>query len=81
MEKEMIEYYHDNGLMPDWIYYQLNGKSATENYYDMVKKRQRKFREEILREQERKELEKEIEKELEKTIDKALDDILKGFNT
>ena len=29
---EEIEYYHNRGLMPDWAYYQQNGKSAEENY-------------------------------------------------
>lgn len=28
-----IEWLHDNGKMPDWIYYQLNEKSLTENYH------------------------------------------------
>ena len=28
VDKKMVEYYHDNGQMPDWIYYQLNDKSA-----------------------------------------------------
>ena len=30
--QQEIEYYHDRGLMPDWAYYQQNGKSAEENY-------------------------------------------------
>ena len=81
MEKEMIEYYHDRGLMPDWWYYQVNGKSAEENYIDMVNRRSLKFREEILREQEKKELEKELEAKLEETLEKVLNDLLKDFNT
>lgn len=32
LSKEQIEYLHDTGKMPDWIYYQQNGKSASENY-------------------------------------------------
>ncbi len=81
MEKEMIEYYHDRGLMPDWWYYQVNGKSATENYLDIVSKRDRQLREEMLREQEKKELEKELETKLEETLEKVLNDLLKDFNT
>ena len=81
MEKEMIEYYHDRGLMPDWWYYQVNGKSAEENYIDMVNRRSLKFREEMLREQEKKELEKELEAKLEETLEKVLNDLLKDFNT
>ena len=81
MEKEMIEYYHNRGLMPDWWYYQVNGKSATENYLDMVNKRDMKLREELLRQREKEELEKEIEDKLEDTIEKVLNDLLKDFNT
>ncbi len=32
MTLEEIEMYHDIGLMPDYAYYQQNGKSATENW-------------------------------------------------
>ena len=85
MDKELIEYYHNNGEMPDWIYYQVNGKSATENYIDMVNKRDKELREELLRQREkeemRRELEKEFEAKLEDTLEKALDELLKKFNT
>ena len=81
MDKQMIEYYHDIGLMPDWWYYQVNGKSATENYLDIVSKRERQLSEEMLREQEKKELEKELETKLEETLEKVLNDLLKDFNT
>jgi len=30
--KEQIEYLHDSGKMPDWVYYQQNGVTAQENY-------------------------------------------------
>lgn len=81
MDKQMIEYYHDNGLMPDWWYYQVNGKSATENYFDIVEKRNQKLREEMVRQQEKEELEKELEAKLEVTLEKVLNDLLKDFNT
>ena len=29
---EQIEWLHDNGKMPDWAYYQQNGKSAQANF-------------------------------------------------
>ena len=77
----MIEYYHDRGLMPDWWYYQVNGKTAEENYIDMVNRRSLKFRDEMLREEEKKELEKELEAKLEETLEKVLNDLLKDFNT
>ena len=43
MTLEEIEYYHDRGLMPDWAYYQQNGKSADENYRIIKQKMQREF--------------------------------------
>ena len=30
--KEELEYLHESGKMPDWAYYQLNEKTAVENY-------------------------------------------------
>ncbi len=35
-----VELYHDMGWMPDRYYYQLNGKSAQENYMDWRNKQQ-----------------------------------------
>ena len=29
---EQIEWLHNNGWMPDWAYYQQNGKSAQANF-------------------------------------------------
>ena len=83
MDLAMIEYYHDRGLMPDWIYYQQNGKSAQEN----LKMQHNKMREQFLAAQRKKEeeaaLEKHIselvEKELEKCLDISLNDLFKDF--
>lgn len=33
-DPKMVEMLHDMGKMPDRAYYQLNGKSAQENYAD-----------------------------------------------
>ena len=49
MDKEQVELYHNLGLMPDWVYYQLNGKSANENYRDIVNKRNQAFKNELLK--------------------------------
>lgn len=49
MDKEQVELYHNLGLMPDWAYYQLNGKSANENYRDIVNKRNQAFKNELLK--------------------------------
>ena len=34
----MVEFYHNKGWMPDWAYYQQNGKSAMENYAEQTNK-------------------------------------------
>ena len=79
---EQIEYLHNRGLMPDWAYYQQNGKSAQANFNEQ----RMKFAEDCRRreaEKQRKEdekaLEAEIEKQVEKAIEKALDELLKDF--
>lgn len=69
MTKEEIEYYHNSGLMPDWVYYQVNGKTAKENYIDIVAKRDNE-----------RELEESITKQIEEAIDMHFDDILKELN-
>ena len=83
---EQIEYLHERGLMPDWVYYQQNGKTAEENFRDQRKRlleRCEQREQERRREQakkEEKQLEAEMEKQLEKAIEKALDQLLKDFN-
>ena len=72
MTKEEIEYYHNSGLMPDWIYYQVNGKTAEENYIDILMKRNIEYRDLIVD----RELENSISKRLEETIDNSLDNII-----
>lgn len=32
MKEFDIERLHNSGIMPDWAYYQLNGRDAAENY-------------------------------------------------
>ena len=87
---EQIEWLHDNGKMPDWAYFQQNGKTAQQNYTEATRRAKEKIlkryeeqQAEARRKAEEKELEKkleaELEKKLEKTLEKALDDLLKGF--
>ena len=87
---EQIEWLHDHGKMPDWAYYQQNGKTAQENWEAQHKKIMEQYRQreaEQRRQAEEKALEKKLEAELEKQIEeklgkaveKALDDLLKGF--
>lgn len=77
--QEYIERAYRDGNMPDWVYYQLNGKTAQENYNDICRRRA----EETLKRQEEKDaldaLEKEAEEQLEKVLEKSLDDLLKDF--
>lgn len=34
MNKELLNFYRERGNVPDWAWYQLNGKSAVENYQE-----------------------------------------------
>lgn len=34
MNKELLNFYRERGNVPDWAWYQLNGKSALENYQE-----------------------------------------------
>ena len=85
-----IEWLHDRGKMPDWAYYQLNGKTAEENFLAQRRKllaeTQQRIEERRQREreaQEQKQLEKKIEaqveKQVEEAIEKAIADLLKDF--
>lgn len=85
---EMIEWLHDNGKMPDWAYYQQNGKSADHNlreqrdrFIEKLAERERKIKEKKEQEEMEKEIEKKIEKELDKAVEVALEELLKGFST
>ena len=77
-----IEYYHNKGQMPDWIYYQLSDKPAwmkleeqNRRMYENIKAREEAKK---AREAE-KQLDKDIQDKVENTLEKALDDLLKGF--
>lgn len=83
IDKNGKEYFivgKDRNKIPDIFKYQLNGKSAQENYNDIVKQRR------IKRQQER-EIEKQVEEELQRQIDlklsalleEKLNELLKGF--
>ena len=85
-QAEQAEYYHSIGKMPDWIYYQLNGKTAQENYNVFHRRQAERFhqqQEERRRKDAEKaaldDFEKKIEAQAEKAVEKALDDLLKDF--
>ena len=70
MTQQQIDYLHDIGRMPDWAWYQQNGKSAQENYaYQKRKKNSSK-----------KDFNKNIDTLIKNSIDEALKNLFKGFN-
>ena len=83
MNIDEINRLHDNGDMPDWVWTQLNGRSAQENYMYIKEKQRREFRAEQRQKQQDVALEKYmsdmIEEKLEGCLEKTLDDLLKDF--
>ena len=66
--QEQIEWLHDNGKMPDWAYFQQNGKTAQQNYVEAT----RRAKEKILKRYEEQQAEarrKAEEREMEKKLD------------
>ncbi len=90
---EEIEYYHNSGLMPDWVYYQTNGKSLQENYNAIKRKQQKETAEHLERRRlaeldrrrkaeeakAQKKAEQELEKEIETKAEEAIDKALKDL--
>lgn len=77
-----LEYYHNKGQMPDWIYYQLSDKPAWMKLEEQHRRMYEniKAREEAKKAREaEKQLDKDIQDKVENTLEKALDDLLKGF--
>ena len=79
-----IEELYKSGTMPDWIYYQMNGKDINENYQDFLRKRQ-KENQELLearknRQKQQQIDEAQIEQQVYKTAERALEKLLEGFN-
>lgn len=70
MERDMIEQLWKAGKMPDWAYYQQNGKTAEENY----REQKARFAERI-----ENDIEKQIEKKLPVLLDTALSKMLDGL--
>ena len=75
----------DNKNIPDWIKYQINGKTANENYREIVQKRQQALKEieeykELRKAQIDIEIEKQIEEEIIIKIENALEDLIKEWH-
>lgn len=87
---EQIEWLHDNGKMPDWAYYQQNGKSPMMNWeaqtrkfknealanYDRIQEARRKEAEKKKEQAEAKKQEAELTKKIEKQIGDAVEKAL-----
>lgn len=58
--------------MPDWYYYQVNGKTFQENYIAIHRQRQQQYRKLLEERKLQQELEKEIDAAAEAAITKAL---------
>lgn len=71
-EQKQIELFHDIGRMPDFAYYQLNGKTAQENYNQQRKKRQQQALESYLL--------RVTENNLASEVEKSLDKIFRDFS-
>ena len=69
---EELERNYQNGLTPDWVYYQLNGASAQENYITWQRQNQARTLA-IIKEQ-------LMQKNLESKIDSTIGDLLKDMN-
>ena len=72
-------YYHDRGMMPDWAWFQQNGRTAQENYKYQKDKMRMELEQRRQEEEQQKQIEKQIQEGLDKAIDKAMKDLFKGF--
>ena len=79
LTQEQIEALHNAGLMPDWCYYQVNGKSAIENYISQTQRSPEEVKKKWIQKQAEKKIEQQIEKETEEFISKTFDELMKDF--
>ena len=79
MEQWTIERRHDQGLIPDWMYYQLSDKPAwvkleeqKQKFLDYLEHRQRE-------QQDEKQMEKNLEAALEKVVNREFSRIFENL--
>lgn len=79
MEQWEIERRHDEGLLPDWMYYQLSDKPAwmkleeqKKKFLDYLESRQRE-------QEDKKQMEKSLEEALGAAVNRELSRLLEGF--
>jgi hypothetical protein len=76
MDIKEIERLHDRGLMPDWWYYQVNGKSAEENFNAQHKKMMEEYMAREREQEQKAAIEKYVNEVLEKNLEKCLEKAL-----
>ncbi len=67
-DHKMIEFYRNRGLIPDRLYYILNGKTAQENYVSQCPKRQKPYQ-----------VKKDCQSDIKQSLEAVLADILKDW--
>lgn len=72
MERSMIEWLWKAGKMPDWAYYQQNGKTATENWQEQTARFYAQLTEKSVEQQ----VAEQLPPLLETTMEKLLHDFL-----
>lgn len=70
--KEQIEFLHNTGKMPDWVYYQQNRNGITENYREQKAKIYREIRQDTVQKLQETEIEKYIKEDISNIIQKVL---------
>ena len=65
-DEELTQYLFNRGYIPKWAYYQLNGKTADENY-------------KIQRQKMMERVKVEVEAEIEQGLEEVLNDLLKDW--
>ena len=83
MTEQELDYWHDQGKVPDWWYYQKSSKpiwmkwqEQTDNFKAEIEEREKLKRQE---QDLQAEVEQEVGKQLEQAVNKALEDLFKDF--
>lgn len=77
--KEEVERIYKAGKMPDRYYYQLNGKTAGENWKDQHSKIQKNVAEYLEKQRQQKTISAQVEQQIEPLIENTIEELLGGF--
>ena len=80
MEQELLDYYHNTGKMPDWVYYQLSDKPCFLKFQEQREKIYRNFSEKQKMKEQEKKLMENINKQVEDEAKKAFSKLIKSFS-